>query len=53
MSDTCSKRARMELGGYQLCKLLSELISLCLSFIMDKMVTIMSLLQDLKDWCNM
>lgn len=40
----------MDLGDYQLCKLLSGLF-LCLSFIMDKMVITITL-QDYKDWYN-
>lgn len=42
----------MDLGGYQLGKLLHGLMFLCLSFKMDKMVTIIFTLQCCKDWYN-
>ena len=40
---TCSERAGMDFGGYGLCKLLAELLSLCFSCIMDEMVTVIFL----------
>lgn len=43
MIATCSERAGMDFGGYGLCKLLAELLSLCFSCIMDEMVTVIFL----------
>lgn len=50
VSNMYRKRAQMDLGGYQLCQ--CGLMFLCLSFIMDKMVTIISTLQECKAWYN-
>jgi hypothetical protein len=42
----------MDFGCYQLCKVLSELTSLWLSFTMDRVVNILSTLQGCKEWNN-